>query len=365
MLARERIVFCCLALLALTAGVLLLSEETQAQVVDDTEPSAPAALEAAEAPSAPVAAEPAAVAVPRPEQARDTRAETVGWTKGIVRGDIVPALSVISRLTTLTVVVEEARSMFAQGGQFTRPVRIQMPVERAVGTTTFEVRDVPFSEYPYVVTVLAPGLNGSRSVITVDADHALVDHVQLRITPGAPFTLLVRDQDASPYPGLDVRMLPVGEPLGRPMHGGKTNNFGSVVFDSVLAGDYQVTYSLDGQPVTETQTVTVSEGANTVVQGQSHATTIARGLPVQVQVHDRSGYAILDAKVTATAKDRIKLTAPELSTNGIGRVTFAHLQPGEWQLTIEKQGFERRDLPLVLQPGVEPSLIDVTLVPTR
>ncbi len=363
---RELFVLCSIVCVGLATGILMLGEETHAGIEPEgfTATTAPITDVAEPAPPAPVA-EQGTVEVPRPAVARDTTAETVGWTSGTIRGDIQLAVSVMDKLTTISVVVEEQRSMIGADNTFVRPTRIQMPVERGIGTPTFEVRNVPFSEYPYVVSVLAPGLNGGRRVLTVDPQHALVDNVVLTITPGTPFSVLVRDQDAMPYPGIDVRMLPVGDPLGRGKHAGKTNNFGSVLFDCVLAGDYQVMFSVDGQAITETQTITVQPGSRTVVQGQSHAVTIARGVPVQVEVADRSGYAIADVKVTATAKDRIKLTALELNTNGIGRCLYSHLQPGEWQLTIEKAGFERKDLPLTVQSGVEPDLIRVVLVPTR
>ena len=153
--------------------------------------------------------------------------------------------------------------------------------------------------------------------------------------------------------------------MGRGKHGSKTNNFGGVLFDSVLEGDYQVRFSIDGQLITEPQTIHVQPGASSVVQGQSHATTIPRGVPLQVEVADRVGYAIADVRVTATAKDRIKLTAIELLTDGIGRCLFSHLQPGEWQITIERQGFERKDLTMTLQAGVMPDMVRIVLIPAR
>lgn len=368
---RELFVLCGIVCIGLAAGTLLLGEETHAGIEPEGFESAPAPLAAEAPPASPtpgealaVAAAPDAFATPAVAVAEPQRVDTTGWTKGVIRGDIQLAVSVMDKLSTLTVVVEEARSSLGEG-RFVRPVRLMMPVELGTGTPTFEVRDVPFSDYPYVVSVLAPGLNGSRHTLTIDKDHAFVDSVVLRVTPGAPLTLLVRDQDAVPYPDIDVRMLAVGDPPGRGNHAGKTNNFGSLLFECVLAGDYQVMYSRQGQPIAETQTITVQPGSRTVVQGQSHAVTIPRGVPLQVEVHDRAGYTIADATVTATAKDRIRLTALELTTDGIGRCLYSHLQPGEWQITIEKAGFERRDLTLTVQPDVPPDMLRVMLLPTR
>ena len=309
------------------------------------------------------------VAVPAVVSATDepTRESTVGWTKGIVRGDIQLAVSVLDRLETIHVFLEEARNEF-QDGKFHRRQRLVATVTRGRGTPTFEVTDVPFSEYPYVVSVSAKGLNGSGRTLTIDAKTPLVDDVVLRITPGAPLSLLVRDQDATPFQGLDISVLPVGEPAGRDGMQGTTDNFGSLVFDSVLAGDYQVIASLNGQPLIDPQTISVQPGMkmfSSKVQGQNHTMTIERGVPVQVSVHDRAGYPIVDAKVTATATDRIKLTTRELPTNDQGRVEFTHLAPGTWQISVVKDKFYLWDCQRTLRLGQDPVVLDVTLKPAH
>ena len=310
-----------------------------------------------------------AEAVAAPAERVDTRT----WTSGVVKGDIRVPVSVIDQITSLTVILEEARNPFGNdGGGFERPYRrvesIPLDTMRRAGTPTFELREVPFSEYPYVVSVFAPKLNGTRRTIVVDKDHALVDDVVLAITPGAPLSVLVRDQDAMPYTGVDVVLLPVDEPHGRPAQHGTTDNAGSLVFEAVLAGDYNLTASELGQPLAEPQRVSVQPGNqlySTKVQGQSCVATIPRGVQVQVSVHDSAGYGIRDAKVTATATDRVKLTTLPTQTDPIGRATFPHLQPGVWQLTIECDGYQRVDQQLRLTAGQEPQFRDIKLVRTK
>jgi hypothetical protein len=244
-----------------------------------------------------------------------------------------------------------------------------VPVRRGPGTPTFEARDIPFSAYPYVVSVYSPGLNGTRRTVTIDADSPLVDDVVLTITPGSPFSILLRDQDAGPYPGLEVTVLPVGEPLGRRTSVGTSDNFGSVVFEDLLAGDYQLTVRLGGQPIGEMQTITVQPGhANfqaTARQGQGYTVTVPRGAPQSVQVSDVAGYGVAEVKVTATAADRIHAKALEAVTDYGGKAEFAHLTPGRWQLDVEKDGFQRSHLMVKIVDGEPPTPQQVRLVRLR
>jgi hypothetical protein len=204
--------------------------------------------------------------------------------------------------------------------------------------------------------------------VTIDEAHPLVDDVMLAITPGSPFSILVRDQDASPYTDIDIFMRAVGEPAGRPPHRGVTDNFGSLVFGDVLAGDYQVQVTQGGQALCEPHTVSVQPGLvtyGTKVQGQSLPLTIPRGVPVQLLVHDAAGYPLPDSRVTATALDRIKLTTAETTTDFGGRAHFHHLQVGRWQITVERDLFQRHDQTLALKSGQEPAYLDVKLIPIR
>jgi hypothetical protein len=357
MRARELLVLVGALCLAAAAGIVFLSQDSQAGELSPEAPVAAAAAEPEAAPPpSPVASSPGpdlapAVASVPPASGR-AQVDTTGWTKGLIKGDIQLAVSVLDRLTTITVIVEEARSAVSSAG-FHPPHSFHVPVKLGVGTPTFEVRDVPFSEYPYVVSVHAPGLNGNRRTVTLDATNPIVDDVVLTITPGAPFTVLVRDQDSNPFVGVDVRLLPVGEPLGRPRTQATTDNFGSIAFENVLAGDYQLLASQSGQSLGEPQTVTVHPGrsVSTAVVGQGHVLTIPRGVPLQLQVNDAAGYGVAGAKVTATATDKVKLTMLEAMTNDGGRADLPHLTPGVWHVVVEKDKFARRDQNVTIKSG--------------
>lgn len=305
---------------------------------------------------------------------------TEGWTSGVIRGDVQLAVSILDKLGSITVIVEEMRNPFAKKPKRTRdpeakegepqkaastaPHRLYATVNRGEGTPTFEVRDVPFSDYPYRVTLHAAGLNGSQRVLAVNEDQPLHD-IRLRITPGVPFSVLLRDQDSGSYPDIDVLLRPTGLPHGRARLAGKTDNFGSVVFADVLAGQYELVTTLNGQPFGDPEIVTVLPGTRNFgrkIQGQGHVVTIERGVQVDVRISDRMGYAIKDCTVTATATDRRKLLELEGKTDGQGVLRFSRLLPGTWHLVVQKPGWQRIDQQLTIRQDQQPILRDIKLV---
>lgn len=351
------------------AGIVVLGSDVFAA------PPAPELTPPAAAPTAAsdLAALPDPQAAPLPAVAAPLTAEATpnvpspGSNKGVIMGDIQLAASVLGNIRSIRVeIVEARRAGTGPDGVFHNPTRIVVPVELGRGTPTFAANDVPFSEYPYVVRVCSPGLNGSRSMVTVDAKKWEHFAVTLRITPGAPLSILIRDQDRLPYTGLDVTLVPQGDPADRPIHKGTTDNAGSLVFDSVLAGDWLVHVQKDGLPMQPPAVMPMPEGGATQLVGHSYPVTIERGIPVQVVVHDRNFYPYVGAKVTATATDRVKLTVVEAEPSddqGIAR--FAKLPPGTWQITVVKEKFHMWDKQVTVQAHQDPLRIEATLVPIR
>ena len=81
--------------------------------------------------------------------------------------------------------------------------------------------------------------------------------------------------------------------------------------------------------------------------------TVARGVQLEVEVGD-GAYGIEGATVTLVRTDQRRLKQLKGTTNGIGRIRFPHLQPGKWQLTIERPHFQRVDRQLTLRADMEP-----------
>lgn len=312
-----------------------------------------------ELPAAPAAAPVAVARRADPAPAADT----TGWTSGIVRGDIQLAVSVLDKIQSITVEVVEARSAIAPDGTVSLPTRRIAAVERGRGTPTFEVRDIPFSEHPYFVMVRAPGLNGSRAIVTIDAQRPLHEDLVLAITPGAVLSVLARDQDATPYVGLEVSLQPLGDPPGRPPYNGRTDNFGSLVLQDVLAGEYELRSLLDGRLACEPERVVVHPSAAAVVQAQTCKLLIERGVAVQVTVCDRNGFPFPDTVVTATATDRTKHTVREATTDAIGIARLPLLPAGTWHLTVARPGCHLWDRHVTLKAFQDPVALEARLAP--
>ncbi|MFK7741204.1 MAG: carboxypeptidase-like regulatory domain-containing protein [Planctomycetota bacterium] len=358
--------------LGVAAGLMLLGRDTMATALPGTADGDPAPFAppiAADKQDAPSVAEGvyrpsggAAAATPAPAQAAADRVdETRGWTSGVIRGDVQLAVAALDRLGSISVHIEEIRS--SDG----KPFRKIQRVERGNGTPTFEVRDIPFSDFPYRVYVRAAGLNGGQRTLAINAETPLHD-VVLSITPGAPFSVLLRDQDGGAHAGIDVQMVPIGKPLGRPGRRGRSDNFGSLVFEDVLAGNYELIAALSGQPFGTPEQVTVQPGTRNFgrkVQGQGHTMVVARGVELNIAVHDGAGYAIAGCKITALATDRRLATEFEGISDPLGRVRFPHLKPGRWQLTIEHENYRRTDQQVVLKPDQLPLSKQIRLVPKR
>ncbi|MEY4672811.1 MAG: hypothetical protein RL148_595 [Planctomycetota bacterium] len=302
---------------------------------------------------APAAAAPVATTTPGPEQvpapmappeARET-VQPKGWTAGIIRGDVQLAASVVDRIQGLQVTVAELKAVLDTQGNATRPWTRTQRVEMGKGTPTFEVREVPFSKYGYAVRIYSPGLNGSQQTVTITEEHPLEEGVRLSVTPGVPFSVLLRDQDANPVPAAPVKMAPIGDPPGRPVHDGTSDGFGSAVFADVLAGDYRIFVGPAHAPLMEPVEVTVHPAGMTFRNGQvlSQGTTVVvpRGVPVTVLVRDVGNYGVADARVRLQATDRVKLTVVEGTTDLAGRWSIQHLQPGIWQVDVIKDGYQR------------------------
>lgn len=376
---RDLILLCSTLALGALAGLAFLSQETLATVRPPNAPG-PGSLErAAEAVGQPAQASVAegsavrdgsspALAAEATVSRGDQRKDTAAWTKGVIRGDIQVAVSALEHLKTLTIVVEEQRSPIGPNGEVQRPVRIMVPAKQGLGTPTFEVTDVPFSDHPYVVSVYAEGLNGGRRTVTIDEHQKLVDDVVLTVSPGAPHTVFVRDQDSKPYLDVDVRLQPVGEPLGRPRQAGKTDGYGAAVFGNVLAGEYQLFVSQSGQLLCDVQAIRVLDviypQPNTP-KAQSTSIVVPRGVQVELSVHDVAGYGVAEANVKAVATDRVRHTEIPGTTDAQGRLVFPHLQPGTWHVHVEKDGFQRADLQINLSEGQEPQYRSVRLVRLR
>ena len=281
-----------------------------------------------------------------------------------MKGDIRLSTAVLDRIQSISVTVEELRNAIGDDGKFVPPFRKTVPVERGVGSPIFKIGGIPFSDYPYVVSVYSPGLNGGRRTISITAQAPLCDDIVLDITPGRPFSVLVRDQDANPYAQVEVRLIPEGQPLGRKEHIGTTDGYGSVVFESVLAGEYRLVAGMRGMALAEPEQVTVLSDARVYgnkIQGQGHTYVVRRGMPLQLFAAERGGYGIAEANVKLQATDRVKLTALDAVTDYNGNIEFPHVTPGKWMVQVTKQNYTPWTGQITITDGKLPDRVEATL----
>ena len=282
----------------------------------------------------PVHANDVAVADPvfHPSRGRDT----TGWTSGVIAGDIPLTPNIVQQIQSISVVVDELKNLRAAS---TPPFRKVVPVILGQGTPTFEVHDVPFSDYGYVVRVHSPGLNGGQSTVSITQDHPFVNDVK-------PYSVLLRDQDRAPLAMTEVRLVPHLEPRGRPTFFGSSDNYGSVVFENVLEGLYHAHVGPQAQPLMEPVELNVQPGSflrqGSVVMPQGTTIVVPRGLPLQTTVVQAGGWPLPGALVQVRATDRRHVVELEDVTDVRGQVHFPNILPGQWEIEVSKPDFERR-----------------------
>jgi len=288
---------------------------------------------------------------------------TTGWTSGVIRGDIAVAVSVLDKMQNLQVVVDELRPL--DNKEHKPPFHVIQRVPLGVGTPTFEVRGVPFSPYGYVVRSYAPGANGNQVTIQVNEQRPLVDDVRLAITAAAPFSLLLRDQESLAVAATEVRMVPDGPPLGRPPLAAVSDNYGSAVFESALAGNYKVYIGPASAPLIEPQLITVPAGGYKVgangVQPQGQTLVVPRGVPLSVLCTDPYGYPLEGVAVRIEATDRKVRTTDEGVTDPRGHCEFPRVLGGVWQIDATKPGYDTRTRQLTIDPKQPPPELQLQL----
>lgn len=355
---RELILAAGTALLLGAAGLLVFGGGP-AQPDEGTGPGAPgqgASLTEVASDAAAEATTPAPVEAVADAGLHRPQIDTANWTSGVIVGDVQIAVSALDRIQSIGVVVEECRNPIQLQGKIVAPWKRFEPVKLAIGTPTFEVRDVPFSPHGYVVRVHSPGLNGSQQTVAVTADRPYHE-VLLSITRGAPYSVLLRDQDQAPVAGTDVVLMPNGDPPGRPTYSGRSDNFGVTVLEEVLAGDYRIFVGHVQRPLCEPVDVAVFPAIRVVrgkVQGQGTTIAVPRGTPLVVAVVDVAGYGVEGANVKVLATDRTRLSVLEAQSDWSGRATFPFLSPGSYQVDVWKRDFERGSRSIHVKEGEAP-----------
>ena len=365
---RDYTLLACLGLLVISSGLMIWNANSKANRL----PPAPNQRQsrpdndAGTPPSQKIG--PAAGELPTstPTQQASARLEepdTQSWTSGQISGDIPLAVSIVNQIESIAIVVDEIRSLRSSGP---RPFRKVVPITRGVGTPTFLVRDIPFSSYAYSVRVHSPGLNGAQQTVAITQDQPFADNLKLPITPGAPFSLRLGDQDRAPVAFTKVLMLPRGDPLGRPNLHGESDNFGSLVFENVLAGDYEVLIGEPGAPLVDPAPfITVQPGTmmprNGIIQPQGEFLIVPRGVPLSVRIYGPSGYPLQNVMIRAQHTEKKVLTELKANTDVRGEVHFPRLLGGVWQIDAQLKNYTHRTRQITIDADNPPGPVEISM----
>ena len=282
---------------------------------------------------------------------------------GIIDGQLLLAANCAGQFGEYTIGLTE---MVNTNGQedAARPRTIYKTFDVVDNTSPqyFAWHDVPYSRYGYEIRAFIKGFNGSHQVIRM-TEQEWNPQVTLTVTRGAPFALRIIDQDRYPWKQRAITLRPTPVYAGLPQLDGTTDDYGSVVFESVLAAEYDLI--IDGQ-VRDTVEVRapgfVRDDANIGVQ--SALVRIPRGQELKVEVFGVS-WAIPDVDLTlfrVDTSENIRFTG---KTDPNGVFTFEHVPPGRYHLQLRAANHQPTDRVLRIEDGVAPDPFQVRMARLR
>lgn len=276
-------------------------------------------------------------------------------TAGVLDIRITPTAKAAGEFSAGTIMVEE---VFNENARELRPDRKPWAKNKAFAadpysTPTFVAFEgVPFSPYGYRVRAFVPGFNGSEQIVRVTED-SWNPQVDLTVSPGSTLALRLIDQKYDPYPEQDVVLLPRGRPDGRPVVSAQTDNFGTAIFENVLAGGYGV--RIDGEirgEVAVQAPGAVRDDLNVGVQ--STQIVIPRGSTLKVEVFDVGGWALSGVQIRVMMIDTVENRRYEEETDQNGIRTFEHVVPGRYQVDAIARGYQTRSRTITVEEGQDP-----------
>lgn len=261
-----------------------------------------------------------------------------GATTGIIDGRVFLAGGLPSAITGFTILFDEAinPNVPARPDHTPRSWTRGFRADPGVSPLYFTETKVPFSEYGYRVTVFVPSVNGSEQFVRCDSS-APVGEVSLSITPGGPYSLRLMDQYRNPLVGRQVTLRPKGWPQGRAVEERVSDSFGVSVYESLLAGVWDV--AVDGDvhgEITVQPPGVVNDGA--AVGVQSAVLTIPVGKPLKIEAFNAANWGLQDVDLTLIKVDTTENRRLTAKTDVTGCYVFPSVTPGRWQLTASGGG---------------------------
>jgi len=254
---------------------------------------------------------------------------------GIVRGSVSFDKGISDALSVYQVeFVEGVNPNLPQAA--TKPRRTVKGFELAPGQTQASfVTTMPFSVYGWRVRAWSPGLNGSEQFIALN-EKSPEAMVSLRFRKPITVTIRLMDQLKVGLANVHVLLRPKGRPRGRGIKEGKTNPFGHVHLENVLAGVYDVIIGPVDAPLTETKRIEVPDIGHAFEQIE-----VPRGGDVMFLVSARGGWPLANVNIEIMTRDATVFRSYKAKTDRHGRANFEHLPEGSYHVHFSIKGYER------------------------
>ncbi len=271
---------------------------------------------------------------------------------GTISGRIAVSTSLLKELKAYKIVVQESINPNARKPGDPKPFfhYKSFRIDWSKGTPFFDLPDIPFSSHAYRVSVVADGMNGSSAFINLTSHHpnGRGDGVQLSLTPGTVYSVILRDLRQVPRTDMEVHLVPCGASLSkRRRHDGKTNNFGNVVFEDVERGDYMLTVGKVHAPSAPPEEVTVFAASAAFHMGrprvQGKTVIVPDGKNVTIEIWSRAGIPLGGATLLAWQLEIKRYYKFEGTTDQAGRYVFENVPYGRYQISIDHPQHGRRD----------------------
>ena len=375
MMSHNRLVLLLTAFAAAAAAVVLQpTHEVQAVQL----PTLPVDVDATKqrSPTADIAplAVHAETTTPAPSPLASVEASDGEVGFGSIYGYLTMPVELFDEVTRYTiVVVEERNEAAAKSLGLPRAFNKQRGFRVDPSTTPrFAIHDVPFCQHPYRVKVVASGsdpagYNGSSVLVRLDAGHPTVEEERcvLAISKGVPYAVRLRNQHFKPVTGTWVYMQPTGQQIGLSAQRGETDSFGSVLFESVLAGDYKLFVGDIHRPFIEPIAVRVQQftpvGKARGIKPQGKVLEVPTGQPVRIEIFNRNRYGVEGVAVRAREVNTTRLFRPETVSDHAGIATFHHLPPGSYEVDIMHREYHRRTCMLEVREDSPPEPMQIEI----
>ena len=272
---------------------------------------------------------------------------------GMISGRVSVNTSILDQLSRFTIVIQEEVNLNARDEDDPAPYSRSetYPAGATKGTPYFDIEDVPFSRYPYRVTVVAKGLNGSSDIVYLRPNSSLESReAQLTLSPGTYYSITIRDQRQNPRSDLIIRMAPVGNSLTqRDSHFGTTDSTGHVLFENVLSGEYEIRVGPANALLAPPKKTMVTSVPFVLSGGQPQpqGTTVVvpDGHDVTIEVTSRWGYALENVELKLNEIDVQRYYEYKGTTDRAGRFVFKNIPYGRYHLSVTSEEHGRRDPP--------------------